>query len=905
LEISQQQSHNPLPSGGAVTTSQVGSSHGVFLHTHHHRHHHEQRLKPEGNESSQETAASSNDKKSSHENKAPKQDKFVKMLRLISIIGLVIVYAILIGFGVYKLMEQYQQYGRVDKSHVHVTFYDYLRYSFENWYTRSENANFIIVLTATLVTILIAAPLFSFIRHRGIFLSFWKVFGFLVDPGAAVGAETDGSSLHRVAELILSAAIAICGLVLFALLLMLLGDSFNDFVSTTSEGSSAVMESGQVMILGYQEEIPTLVQEICKAHEDHGGTTIVICEDKLSKSEMESKIENADVELLGSRVVVRCGKIDNASNLKKIGAHTASTVLILPDRSEPKEIRDAFALGALNTLRSKDFPSNGQIITACSLQKNYNAFTNAGGDVTRIVMLDSFLAQFMVKCGQSQDLALAFNLVLGFGGSEMYIEKVPKHLAGVCFSESIGYFRNAVPVGVMTSDGCTFCPGNTYTLLEDQEIVLFAEDQTSATALKDPIDLTGQKCALQTESVNHSRLRKWQVETMVILGWNEIAADVVFQLDGTVRPGSTLLILEQEDTKIPAQDAMQLLGRKLQRQIENFTNIHYEQGHLGSRFAIEELAIPIEQASRIFLFADLNANSIEHADAITLIQVLSIRDIFLRRGVSKPIAIVPEIRDALSKRKFLDLKIHDFVDSAEIPSQLMATIAYQPRVIPALEDLINPHTPSSFTTMKLSQYISAGQDMPDKITFHQAYAIVAASGDVALGWSLPYDETHEGQMQAELEADQEQVYSKCKKRTFLLQMCTVAKAAHNRERLHEYEINPADKFAERQWCWDQDQVIVITAKASLPMSARGRFMSSVRLVAHTLGAQKRAAAAANLARSASAVTAATAEEGAASSAQTIETVPVGGSLPLGRHQSEPASVHFATRHSSIQPPDDQ
>lgn len=766
---------------------------------------------PEGSVSANQVQASRR-RRTGPRGPAKPMHEDVKTLRWWSIGIISFLMVLVFCYLLYILIRLFNAYRKVKPGYKKRNFNDYLYYRFENWFTDTERANFKIVLAVTLIMLLIGTPLYTLIRQVDVFLALWKVFSFLVDPGAAAGIATHGNTLHQVLEMLLAGGLAICGLVLFALLLDMLGRTFTDFTEQIAEGHSDVMESNHVVILGFQDEVPNVIQELCKAHEDEGGTTIVVLSEKYSKPEMDKKIQRADIELLGSTLIMRSGKTHQPSSLRKVGAPTAGKILIISDNEEAKEVRDAFALRTLTTLRSKGWPENGQIITTCSLSKNVDLFSQAGGEETRIAMLDGFLAKFMVQCSQKTDIAVAFSLILGFGGSEMYIEPLPKHLSGIKFSEAVAYFPNAVPVAVYTDQvGCTFCPGQEYTLTEGEEIVLIAEDHLAASASQKPSDLTAQIIpeGLATKAPSHT-LRSTNLQTMVLIGWNELSADVVFELDLAVEYGSCLLILEQQFCTSSegsyAKENMQKWGTRLNKKLQNFTEIHYDSGMLGSRFAIEDLTIPIEQATRIFLFADHNADTHEHADALTLMSVIHIRDIFVLRGVPEHVSIVPEIRNSMSKRKFLDCNIYDFIDSAQLPSQILATFAHQPRIMSVLDDLFSQHNTSSYTLVKLSEYICEGQPTPDSLSFYQVSAIVGSGGDVAVGWTLPYHATQEA------EKDK-------KARGFHKQMATIAKTAHNKTRLHEYELNPADKFAQREWCWQEDRVIVITADSIPDASA--------------------------------------------------------------------------------------
>lgn len=704
-------------------------------------------------------------------------------------------------------------------------FQDFARYRFENWFKETPHANLKIVMIVAAIMLVVGAPIHSMLRQSNIFFSIWKVWCLLADPGTAVSMKTDGSSLNRIMELGFSAMMGICGLFIFSLLVAMVGDSFSDFQTRVEEGHSEVMESGHVMILGFQDATCILIQELCYAHEEAGGATIVVMDDKFSKAEMEQRIQDSEIEMGVSRVIIRTGKAHHTPSLRKAGAHTAQTIIILEDGDEPKEVRDAFALRILCTLRGKSWPVGGNIIAQCSLAKNFDLFKRIGGDVTSTVMIDFFLARLMVQCSKNSGLSTVFNEFLGFQGSEFYLQKVPKHLSGISFSQAHAYYTNAVPIGILTEGACHLCPGRDYTMSEAEEIVLFAENRSSSriaeTVPIGPMDIDAELVAqVAADKLQH---RSSKAETVVIIGWNGLAVETVYQLDLQVASGSQLHILEQPNTKINAKSSLEKTGHRINQKLENFTHVEIHEGLLASRYAMEELSDQIEEASRIFLFSDLNAKSHEHADALTITSVLHIYQIFMMKNISKEIAIIPEIRDPLSKTACFNFKMQDFVDSVAFPSQIMASIAYQPEVMRVLSDIVSPDQRSSFSITKLSDFMKEGQPMRNVLSFYEVSAIVGSSGDVAIGWSKPHHETREA---TELNSTQ---------REFHRQMASVIKETQSSNLLHEYEFNPADKLSQREWSWEDDRVVVITTSHDLRKSgsfSRERSLPAFMIPSH-------------------------------------------------------------------------
>merc|ERR1719486_1839872 len=117
----------------------------------------------------------------------------------------------------------------------------------------------------------------------------------MVNPDGGDAEETTGGAF-------IGAFMSMGGLLIFALVLALLQDAFNGYLQMLAEGRSAVMENDHYVLIGITDETMAVIQQLCLAHESKGGTVIVILSEQYSKTEMEDKIHNSHMELLGSMV---------------------------------------------------------------------------------------------------------------------------------------------------------------------------------------------------------------------------------------------------------------------------------------------------------------------------------------------------------------------------------------------------------------------------------------------------------------------------------------------------------------------------------------------------------------------------------------------------------------------------
>merc|ERR1719161_2118966 len=359
--------------------------------------------------------------------------------------------------------------------------------------------------------------------------SVWITFVWLVAPDAGAAEMTHTGC-------VIGALMSIVGLVLFALLLTLMQDSFAKYLDQIRNGSSCVMETGHMLLIGITENTMPIIPELCKAYEVCGGTTIVVLSSLVSKPEMEERISEMGFDMLGSRIVVRAGKPSCHADLKMVSADAARSIVIMADREESKEMRDAYVMRALLTICGNGWPVNGRILAVCSLLQNKPLLEQTGGPKTDVVMLDSFVGKLMVQCSKHQGLGTIVKSFFGFDGSEFYITPAPDHLLGKTIANAALHYPSAVVCGVMRTgekESCKLCTGNDYKLQAGEELVLLATDSSCITAGTKPCPPPELEHLSRTLRSPRPSLKQSQSKTekILMLGINEKTGYIILELD--------------------------------------------------------------------------------------------------------------------------------------------------------------------------------------------------------------------------------------------------------------------------------------------------------------------------------------------------------------------------------------
>jgi hypothetical protein len=115
----------------------------------------------------------------------------------------------------------------------------------------------------------------------------------------------------------------VTGIVLTSVLIGLITDSVNDYMSSLKNGKSPVIESGHTLILGWSDKLIPIIRQLSLANASkRGGCVVVLSEAPRTVEELKDEILDGMAAfaggLLGTRVVVRVGSPLVMEHLNKV-----------------------------------------------------------------------------------------------------------------------------------------------------------------------------------------------------------------------------------------------------------------------------------------------------------------------------------------------------------------------------------------------------------------------------------------------------------------------------------------------------------------------------------------------------------------------------------------------------------
>lgn len=597
------------------------------------------------------------------------------------------------------------------------TFREKLAYKIDYLMAQSPLMKLAMLFIFSVIIVIIGGVAYALVAGELDFLhGLWRGWMFVADGGSMGEEET-------VATRAVAIVVTIGGLLVFALLLGLVSETLGEKLDDLKKGRSRVIESNHTLVLGWEEKIFTLLEELIEANSNVRRAVVVVLADE-EKEMMEEEIQSRIPDTRSTAIVVRSGSITDVRDLLKVNAPGARATVVLGDRNDPTE-SDTRAIKAVLALQRGVGSLQGHITVEVMEPVNKPIVEMIGGGNVEVVLPGDMIGRLMVQTARQNGLAQTYTELLGFEGSEFYVEGY-KELAGKKFRDVWPLFPDAVVCGVKTDQSgpargqggpqMWINPPEDYTLGPNDELLILAEDDDTFSIKNPPIGWQ------RTEPPPFEPAQP-QPERLLFLGWRQDLGVMVRELDEYVAKGSTLTLVSSL-TKEEASERLKLEG------IGDLKNVsvRYWQGNLAARRDLEMLKV--QEYDSILVLADDSeeGREPEEVDARTLMSLLLIRDIQKKNGV-RGVPVLSEIRDPRTKELAKVAEASDYVVSNELVSMLLSQVAENRAINDVWADLFQSEG-SEIYLKNAHRY--AGPN--ETVTFYDIMGRARAKAEIALGY---------------------------------------------------------------------------------------------------------------------------------------------------------------------------
>ncbi|TYB44805.1 CASTOR/POLLUX-related putative ion channel [Actinomadura chibensis] len=550
----------------------------------------------------------------------------------------------------------------------------------------------------------------------------WRSLLRTLDPGTMGGDSGTGPFL----ALMLVSTIG--GIFIVSSLIGVLTTGLEAKITELRKGRSRIVEHGHTVLLGWSEQVFTVVAELVEANQSKRRSCVAILADR-DKVEMEDAIRARVGDLGRTRIVCRTGDPLKVADVELVSPGTARSIMIVTPEAEDADtrvIKVLLSLGARTWGRTRP-----HVVAAVHDSANLPAARLAGGPSAHVIDADDVAIRLIVQSHRQSGLSQVCTDLLDFAGHEFYMRAEPA-LTGSTFGDSLSAYELGVPSGLRRADGTVLLnPPMDTVIRADDEIIVLAEDDLLIRLAATPAP------PVKESAITTATVRAPVPERTLMLGWNHRAPKIIELLDEFLAPGSALVVAAPRAD--PTDDLRPPANLKL-----GFTRAEPTE-----RPSLESLDVGSYQ--RVIVLSEEGYDR-EHADARTLVTLLHLRDMEDALGDpsapdradpatgggttphtprNDPFAIVSEINDDANREIAQVTKADDFVVSEKLISLMLTQLSENRHLYDVFADLLDP-AGSEIYLKPACDYLAPGAEADFATLIESA----RRRGEVALGYRL-------------------------------------------------------------------------------------------------------------------------------------------------------------------------
>lgn len=572
---------------------------------------------------------------------------------------------------------------------------EHIRYWFDCMMSKGTAAMSILLFAITVVIVGVIGIVAFFVSDDGsVLYQIWSSLMYTLDGGTLAGVPTD-----NILYLMLMFLATLCGLFLTSVLIGIIASGVESKLRDLRKGTSVVQEDLHTTVIGFDNNIFTILEELIEANSNKKRACIVVLGEE-SKEEMEDAIASHIPETRTTKIICRSGNLHEAYALERCSVETSKSVIINA-RDDAETVK---VLLALSTYLKNKKLANPELRFIASLAENQyvEAAKIAGEGRSQIIYAKDAIARIIANTCRQHGLSQVLTELFNFSGNELYIENVPA-LASKTFKEATLSFSNAVAVGLFTDGRVKINPPmNTVIGKEDQIILLELDDGAyhyHAAKMVDEANIC-DGASVSAQASDH----------LIVLGSNDKLPIILSEYAKYVKPGTRVVIIDDDldEAKLDTYDNLEI--------------------RICSKPITRQLLCEIseEKENNILLLNDDSLES-EVSDSQTLLRLILLRDIADKTG--SQFAITTEMRSVRNQRLASQARVDDFVIGSNFASLLMAQISENPYIAPLIAELLD-ESGSELYMKPAANYVSIGVPV-DSYTLTES---AARKGEIYVGY---------------------------------------------------------------------------------------------------------------------------------------------------------------------------
>ncbi|MGW0613665.1 CASTOR/POLLUX-related putative ion channel [Streptomyces sp. NPDC002788] len=530
----------------------------------------------------------------------------------------------------------------------------------------------------------------------------WHLTGQTLRLGGATGTPL---------RVMMSVLLALVALLYVSTLVGLITTALTERLTALRRGRSTVLERGHVVVLGWSEQVFTVVSELVAANANQRRAAVAVLADR-DKTAMEEALSTKVGPVGRTRLICRSGPTTDPAVLTLTSPSTAGVVLVLP-RDEPDA--DAEVVKTLLALRAAlaGEATRPPVVAAVRDDRYRLAACLAAGPGGVVLESDTVTARLIVQAARRPGLSLVHQELLDFAGDEFYLVTEPA-LAGRPFGDALLSYPTSSVVGMVRGDTPLLNPPPQTPIAADDLLVVISRDDDTVW----PADCAEwvEKAAMASGPATPAR-----PERVLLLGWNRRAPLMVDQLRRRARPGSAVDVVADggDATVRQVSEAGAHHGADL--------TLTLHQGDVTRPETLRRLDVHSYDSVIVLGQDPVPGQPPDDPDNRTLVTLLLLRQ--LEEATGREVPVVTELIDDRNRALAPVSPGADVIISGKLLGLLMAQISQNRHLAAVFEELFS----ADGTGVRLrpaSDYVLPGCET----TFATVVAAARQRGECAIGY---------------------------------------------------------------------------------------------------------------------------------------------------------------------------
>ena len=452
----------------------------------------------------------------------------------------------------------------------------------------------------------------------------------------------------------------VVGLVIVASLIGIISNAFDRRVLELRRGRSRVLESGHLLVIGWNATVLPMIGEFAAAARDGRRSTVVVLS-RRDKVELEEEVRAHFGRLRGLRLIVRTGSPIQPADLALGSPETARSIVVVSPEAAARPDIEVIKTVVVLMRQLEESDSGAAVFAELRREESLEAAHLAGGDRARWIVSEQIVALLTVHSVRDRGISRVSRDLLDFAGDEFHLIPAAP-VAGLDYGTAQRHFPRATLVGYRRDGRAVLNPpASTALTAQDSLFVVAANAGATLTAPPAPVD----------ESIIRSDRRVAPSPTRTLILGSHSGLDAL--VDALV-------------DYFPARSTIHVVSAEEKADAVLRSGVTVEHGDTTSRQVID--ALGIEQYDHIVVLPYRDSMGEQEADAHTFITLLHVRDRRARAGID--VAIVAEVLDDRNREIVAVVDDGDVIVSGLLVSRLLAQVVTTPELTDVFAELFGP-----------------------------------------------------------------------------------------------------------------------------------------------------------------------------------------------------------------------